>query len=126
MSRIEATNKGVKLDKLPKIKLNILGATGGIIPNWKRLRVHLKTNETGKTHQEEKYITPEARDNLISYETLKKLGHKHKNTANGKELGNTETNTTQQKQATKQTHHYQRARSHGKKKVIKESTAPTL
>ena len=102
MSRTEATNKGVKLDELPNVKLNITGAT---ITYWKRLRVHLKSNKTGITHQEEIYISPEARDNLISYETLKRLGHTHKNIAGGNELGKTETNTTQQTKSNKTHHH---------------------
>ena len=72
MSRTEATNKGIKLDDHPNIKLNITRATGDTITNWKRLRVHLKSNETGIVHQEKIYISPEVRHNLISYETIKK------------------------------------------------------
>ena len=93
MNRTEATNKGVKLKELLNVKLNIMGATGGTITNWKRLRVHLKSNKTGIIHQEEIFISPEARDNLLSYETLKRLGHTHKNIADGNEPGKKATNT---------------------------------
>ena len=67
------------MNKLPKLKLNITGATGTRLTDWRQLSVYLKSKETGITHQEELYISPEAKDNIISYETLKRLGYTHTN-----------------------------------------------
>ena len=48
----------------------------------------------GLTHQEELYISPKAKDNIISFETLKRLGYTHTN----KEIKNPQpTNTIKQK-----------------------------
>ena len=42
---------------------------------WNRFTVHLTLKETWRTHLEEIYLSEDVRDELMSYEPLKRLGH---------------------------------------------------
>ena len=79
MNTADAAKNGKHTEDLPDIELHIKGVTGKMMANWKRFRVHLKLERTGITHLKEIYLSPEVRDNLLSYETLKRLGHVNDN-----------------------------------------------
>ena len=71
MNTKDATSGGIDVESLPDIELHIMGVAGKMTANWKRFRVHLQSESTGIMHLEEIYLSPEVKDNLLSYETLK-------------------------------------------------------
>ena len=75
MNQKEAENKGIDISTLPQTKIDVTGATEGKITNWKKMSIHIRSNETGIQHREDIYISPEAKNNIISYATLKRLGY---------------------------------------------------
>ena len=54
---------------------------------WKRFRLRLTSEETGRSHFEEIYLAEEVNDALLSYETLQRLGHEHHKTFTRPHLG---------------------------------------
>ena len=102
MNQREVATKGIKVNNLPKVKLNITRATGESLTDLRQLSVYLTSKETGLTHQEELYISPEAKDNIISYEMLKRLEYTHTNngTESPKPEHTIETTNTNNQRAT--------------------------
>ena len=76
MLKFEEVQKlGIKLEDLNTIFLTVNGISGTMADNWYRFRVNLRSTITNMDHFEEFYVSECITENLISYETLKKLGH---------------------------------------------------
>ena len=75
MNTEDATKSGIQTKNLPDTEQHINRVAGKMTANWKRFRVHLQSERTGITHLEEIYLSPEVKDNLLSYKALKRLGH---------------------------------------------------
>ena len=75
----KATKHGIKTQNLPKIILKIGGIAGEKTAIWRRMRININSKTTGRQHLEEIYLSENARDNIISYETLQNLGYITKN-----------------------------------------------
>ena len=76
MLKFEEVEKlGIKLEGLNTIYLQVNVISGSLKDLWFRFRVNLKSTITNMEHFEEFYVSTGISENLISYETLKKLGH---------------------------------------------------
>ena len=60
---------------LPRIHLDVTGVGGAMKDTWYKFRVNLTSATTGQSHFEQVYLAEECGDKLLSYETLKHLGH---------------------------------------------------
>ena len=56
MNQKEAENKGIDISMLPQTKIDVTGATEGKITNWRKMNIHIRSNETGMQHKEDIYI----------------------------------------------------------------------
>ena len=71
----DAAKHGVNPEELPKIILRVCGIAGAKTAIWKRLCFNIRSEITGKTHLKEIYLSNNTKHNIMSYETLKNLGH---------------------------------------------------
>ncbi len=71
----EIRSQGIDIKSLPEIDLNVQGIGGAMRATWYRFRVNIRSKTTGHDNYEEIYLAKECTDRLLSYETLRRLGH---------------------------------------------------
>ena len=71
----EIRDQGIDMNSLPRIDLDVIGIGGSMKATWLKFRVNMRSKLTGQSNFEEVYLAEECTDKLLSYETLKHLGH---------------------------------------------------